>query len=173
MSACYVTYCMYHRLPAEVPISNFFRRSASTLRGCESARTLPGRSCRAVLLFLGSYVLPAAPCGDAVCRGLLLFPLLLPAPAVRIRTGYDALRLSSPSNRRSSWRRDSRRLSACAECFSYASTVSFSFPPSGMPSPYNPSSCSPVMSKCSRYLRSSMFLSSVLGMICIAIVSLR
>lgn len=172
MSTCYVTYCMYRRLPAEVPISNFFRRSASTLRGCGSARILPGRSCRAVLLFLGSYVLPAAPCGDAGCRGLLLSLPLPPAPAGRSRTGYDVLLLSSPSSRPVAWRRDSRRLSACAGCFSYVSSVSFSSPVSGKPSLYNPSSCSPMMSKRSRYLRSSMFLSSVLGMICIAIVSL-
>ena len=172
MSACYVTYCMYHRLPAEVPISNFFRRSASTLRGCGSARILPGRSCRAVLLFLGSYVLPAAPCGDAQCRDLLLYLLFLPAPAGRIRRVYDALLLLSPSSHRSTWRRDSRCLSACTGCFSYASSVSSASQVSGRSSPYNPSSCSPMMSTCSRYFRNSMFLSSVLGMIHIAIVSL-
>ena len=166
-----VTY--YHRLSAEVPISNFSRRAASTPHEYASAHTLPGRSCRAALLSPCSYVLPAAPCGDDRCRGQLLSPLLLPAPAGRSRRVYDALPLSSPSSHCSAWRRDSRRLSVCAGYFSYASFVSSASPVSGKPSPYNPSSCSPVMSKCSRYSRSSMFLSSVRGAIRIAIVSLR
>lgn len=56
-----VTYCMYHRLAAEVPINNSFRRFASTPRVYDQPHTLIARSRIAAPGSPGCYVRPAAP----------------------------------------------------------------------------------------------------------------
>ena len=105
-----VTYCMHHRLAAEVPIDNSFLRSASTLRGYDRPRTLIVRSRRAAPGSPGCCVLPAAPWCDVLCRDILSAPRLLIILFGRTRRGCDALRCTSVGNPHAYVHRDSRLL---------------------------------------------------------------
>lgn len=126
---------MYHRHTAEV---------LKVILSCDLFPFFPGVGLlkfrlrdfiRAVLLFLGCYVLPAAPFDDAQCIGLLLTHFLRILLSVLPQTGYDALLFVLWSNRRLTGRISSKCPFDCLKCFFCGFSVFSSFPTSGKPCP--------------------------------------